>query len=483
MKKILTLILAFLLCLVLFVSCTEENNKPDVENNNSVTENDDGQDGKITTKPDKSNGKTDKKPSKPDVSEKEDELLTELRKQISDSGAKLGVAYLGGFVETFDDTKEYFKYLGLYEDYPFVEEMELDDLIVNENNEMYLVVPADNTETVKVYDAVLNEETYDLEKGEILGESANGKPFLLLCNVSDIIQNVIISTGTLEYSPYLSGEDGELVENQDIYDFSPYEKIKEYYAIQNGLADGADPIFCGSWFGESENGDDELMAMYLELFVDGTATYVYGVGNSEPTEWFIGEWSFDAERDMILLDMYGGVPNDYEDSEELFIDPYELECGFKWDMDYRDDGTYLILTHEEGDPILWGKNGATFEFAELYIPEEEEDYTYLIGSWGIISEKSETYLELFPDGSAHYYVTIDGVTEKDLRGSWYAEAFTLYLNFGWDDSTEAFALSGAYGIMYDGELLTLSILDDFAEPLTAFMAENGYDSFILYGVG
>jgi hypothetical protein len=464
MKKIISLLLVFTLCAMLFVSCTQENDKPDVKNNNDVTETDDSQGNKTTSKPDKS--------------EKEDELLTELRKQISDSGAKLGVAYLGYFVETFDDTKDYFKYLGLYEDYPFVEEMELGDLIVNENNEMYLIVPADNKETVKVYDGVLNEETYELEKGEILGESANGKPFLLLCNVSEIIPNVIISTGTLEYSPCLSGEDGELVENQDIYDFSPYEKIKEYYDIQNGLADGADPIFCGSWFGESENGDYELMAMNLELYVDGTATYVYGVGNSEPTEWFMGEWSFDPDRDMILLDMYGGPPNDYEDSDELFIDPYELKCGFKWDMDYRDDGTYLILTHEEGDPILWGKNGATFEFAEASEPEEEEDYSYLIGSWGIISEKSETYLELFPDGSAHYYVTRDDVTEKDLRGSWHAEALTLYLTLGENE-----ALMGAYGIMYDGELLTLSILDDFAEPLTAFMAENGYDSFILCGVG
>ena len=114
---------------------------------------------------------------------------------------------------------------------------------------------------------------------------------------------------------------------------------------------------------------------------------------------------------------------------------------------------------------------------------EEDDYTYLIGSWGIISEKSETYLELFPDGSAHYYVIRDGATEIDLYGSWYAEALTLYINLGWDDSTEDFALFGAYGIMYDGELLTLSILDDFASPLTAFMADNGYDSFILCGVG
>lgn len=471
MKKIISLLLVFTLCAMLFVSCTQENDKPDVKNNNDVTETNDSQGDKTTSKPDKS--------------EKEDELLTELRKQISDSGAKLGVAYLGYFVETFDDTKDYFKYLGLYEDYPFVEEMELGDLIVNENNEMYLVVPADNKETVKVYDGVLNEETYELEKGELLGESANGKPFLLLCNVSEIIPNVIISTGTLEYSPYLSGEDGELVENQDIYDFSPYEKIREYFDIRNGLADGADPIFCGSWFGESENGDYELMAMSLDLYVDGVATYVYGIGNSEPTEWFMGEWSFDAERDIILLDMYGGPPNDYEDSDELFIDPYELKCGFKWDMDYRDDGTYLILTHEEGDPILWGKNGATFEFIESSEPIEE-DYTFLIGSWGVISETEETYLELFDDGMAHYYITRNDKTEKDIFGSWYAAASVLYLTLVEEDedkNSESVVSMGAYDINYDGEFLTLSVLGDDNYPLTSFMAENGYDSFILIGVG
>ena len=172
----------------------------------------------------------------------------------------------------------------------------------------------------------------------------------------------------------------------------------------------------------------------------------------------------------------------YFDADFNYVDPYVLECGFKWDMNYTDDGTYLVLVHSEGSPLLFGKDGETIEFLNI-LEDDYEDYTYLIGSWGILSEKSETYLELFPDGSAHYYVTRDGVTEKELRGSWHAEALTLYLNFGWDDSTEAFALSGAYGIMYDGELLTLSILDDFAEPLTAFMAENGYDSFIYYAVG
>jgi len=470
MKKVLSLLIVLALCTVMFASCTDKDNNTNTEKKDGMT---------IT------DFKDDKETQETDV--EKDISIEKLKKQISDSGAKLGVAYLGCFGETFDDTKEYLKDLGIYEDYPFVEEMELDDLVVNENNEMYLVVPAGNTETVKIYDGVLNEDTFELEKGELLGEAIDGKPFLLLCNISEIIPNVIISTGDLEYSPCLSGEDGELVEDQDIYDFSPYERIREYFDIRNGIADGADPVFCGSWFGESENGDYELMAMSLDLYVDGAATYVYGVGNSEPTEWFMGEWSFDAERDMILLDMYGGPPNDYEDSDELFIDPYELKCGFKWDMDYRDDGTYLILTHEEGDPILWGKNGATFEFVESSEPIEE-DYTFLIGSWGVISETEETYLEIFDNGEAHYYVVCDGVTQKNFYGSWTAGDLTLGLSlyqFSEDGSAveEPAVFFGDYGISYDGEFLTLSLIVEATDPLTAFMEENGYEQFMLCGVG
>ena len=94
---------------------------------------------------------------------------------------------------------------------------------------MYLVVPADKTERIRVYCAIPNEETYELEKGELLGESSEGKPFLLLCNVSEIIPNVILETANLNYSPCLSGEDGELVENDAFYDFSPYGRIKEFF--------------------------------------------------------------------------------------------------------------------------------------------------------------------------------------------------------------------------------------------------------------
>lgn len=422
--------------------------------------------------------------------EKPDELdtsLSGLKEKISSNGARLGIAYLGCFNGAFDDIKDYLEALGIHDTYRFTKSMGADDIIRNENNELYLVVPSDETD-INVYNALPNQNTYELEKGELLGEVKSGKPFFLLCNVSEIIPNVVLEADNFDYTPSLSGENGKIVPSEYVYDFSPYENIKEYFDIQSGEADGADPIYCGSWFCEAENGDYELMALNLELLTDETARYSYGQGNSEPAECFSGKWSYDTERDMILLDMYGGIPDTDEDSESLFIDPYNLKCGFKWDMEYLGDGTYvLVLQHEEGDPILRGKNGVEFKFVQVSY-NEDEDYTYLIGSWGVITEAEETYLEIFDNGDAHYYVIKDNVNEKDFYGTWTAENLTLSLSLyqcSEDGSyvEEPAVFYGEYGISYDGEFLTLSLIAESTDPLTQFMSDNYYDKFTLCGVG
>ena len=47
-----------------------------------------------------------------------------------------------------------------------------------------------------------------------------------------------------------------------------------------------------------------------------------------------------------------------------------------------------------------------------------------------------------------------------------------------DSKAEKVLISGEYGISYDGEYLTLSPLNEASDPMTAFMQENGYDTFI-----
>jgi len=450
MKKIFMYLLASCIAFTFFTSC-----------NVSVTPPDDSETTEIT------------KEQEPDGNSLED-----MQTKISDSGSQLGVAYLG-YDETAFDVQSYLDDLGIYELYPFAEDIDEDYIFSTDCNELYLIVPADTETDVRIYEAVLNEETFDLEKGELLGESVGGSPFLLFCNISEIMPNVILSTDYFDYSPCTSGMDGSLVTAEGIYDITPYANINEYFDIQIGAFDGADPIYCGSWFCEAEDGDGELMVMYLDLFTDGSAEYVYGIGNSEPIEWFSGEWIYNSENDTILLDMFGGPPNDDPESDALYTDPYDAQMEFSWDMDYSDDNTYLVLTHEDGLPLLYGTDGDTFEFIQI-VDDYAQSYSYLYGSWCISSEYIDVYLELFENDELHYYVYEDGETIADLIGSWYALDNTLYLTLY--DEYEDKEYSGEYELEYDGELLTL-FMEDGSYALTDYMAENGYDSFMISGLG
>ena len=341
MKKTLSLLLAILLCITLFVSCADNEKNP-VEPNSNITENN-NKENNVQKKPVEVETET----------ETESHDLLELRDEISDNDAMFGIAYLGYNEGTFSDVKNYFDEMSLYELYPFVEDMELDRYCVTGGDDHYLIVPANKEVPIKAYIGVLNYETYSVDKGELVFESTDGSPFIVRGNESEIVPNIVIECGNVEYTPILSGEDGRLVENYGIYDFSPYETINKYFGIENN-----------------------------------------------------------------------DVADDYE------------------------------------------------------------DYSYLQGTWAIISEKKEMYLELFDGGEAHYEVKSDE-EDMNLWGYWSVEGLTLYLDLYGEDYGEAEGkaplYSGEYGIMYDGEFLTLSLFDGFA--MTECMAENGYDSFMCYGVG
>ena len=215
MKRILLALLA-VLCVIAFVSCRE--NEQNINNEeNSVQEN-----------------PTEVSKDAPD--------LVKLKKTIVDNGANLGVAYLGYNEGTFSDVKRYFGESGLYEVYPFVEDMELDRYCVTGGDEHYLIVPTDDAELVQVYIGVPNFETYGVDRGELVFEATDGKPFIVRGNESEIVSNIIIVCGELEYTPYLSGEEGRLVATDKILDFSPYEAVNEYFGIEIDDSNALEPI-------------------------------------------------------------------------------------------------------------------------------------------------------------------------------------------------------------------------------------------------
>ncbi len=172
---------------------------------------------------------------KSDVGEEEpkpeDSSLEELRETLLQNEAVLGVAYLGYTDGTFDDITVYLEQLGLHEKYPFVKAFESGDFVSLESNELYLVVPASEDACIGVYGAKLNENSYMLEKDGLITEMKDGKPFILACNISEIVPNVVLETDQLLYSPSLSGMDGSVVTAEGIYDFSLYEEINGYFGF------------------------------------------------------------------------------------------------------------------------------------------------------------------------------------------------------------------------------------------------------------
>ncbi len=97
-----------------------------------------------------------------------------------------------------------------------------EDFMLYEANgeELYFIVPIQKNVTMNIYSAVMEEA--DIVKDKLI--ASTNKPFILKCNVSDIIPNIIIeikqNNKVYEYSPYISLKDGSLYVNEYVMDIS-----------------------------------------------------------------------------------------------------------------------------------------------------------------------------------------------------------------------------------------------------------------------
>lgn len=97
-----------------------------------------------------------------------------------------------------------------------------EDFMLYEANgeELYFIVPIQKNVTLNIYSAVMEEA--DIVKDKLI--ASTNKPFILKCNVSDIIPNIIIeikqNNKVYEYSPYISLKDGSLYVNEYVMDIS-----------------------------------------------------------------------------------------------------------------------------------------------------------------------------------------------------------------------------------------------------------------------
>lgn len=156
----------------------------------------------------------------------EEDPLTLLRQEIADSGSQLGVAFLGVMKDTDGDMAAWLADSGWTQTFPFLTALTAEQTVSQPGNEVYCIVPADESAclTVRAYDP-LNETS---PVGEVLYESADGTPVCLRGNVSDIMPNMEVTVsgegGETVYQPALSLMDGAvsiIAGKGSVYDFTP----------------------------------------------------------------------------------------------------------------------------------------------------------------------------------------------------------------------------------------------------------------------
>ena len=155
-------------------------------------------------------------------------------------GYALAVAYIGGTYDiTADDWREAIPQgntipMGDTADqWPFICDIDAENCAGSQGEDIFCIVPTDPQAKVMVRELSLGEgDDFEMVEGDVIYESENGAPFLLRCNVSDIMPDTRIyvtdSNGDHIYSPSLSLEDGQLYvpdepEEAAVYDFTAYD--------------------------------------------------------------------------------------------------------------------------------------------------------------------------------------------------------------------------------------------------------------------
>lgn len=145
--------------------------------------------------------------------------LSGIRTACKAAGKDCAVAFLG---TSLNDAST----LAMYRDgMDFLGSVEI---VEQPGDESYLIVPADTTASIMVYEYVFNEQTGEAEVGKLLFTGEAGEPVIVQGNVSEIMPNLLVyiesSEGgyVAEFSPCLSGENGKLAPIEGVLDYTRY---------------------------------------------------------------------------------------------------------------------------------------------------------------------------------------------------------------------------------------------------------------------
>ena len=186
----------------------------------------------VTTAPSDTTSEPDSAPEPSDVW---NPALSSDRETIAENGCIAGIAYIGYVEPEADEAacREMFLSSDYSISFPEVCDIPLENVVRTGGCELYLVIPAKPDMTVEVYESrfVEDGEGISFVNGDVLYSSDFGAPFLLKCNVSDIMQDasIEITADGVKYKgwcPCISLENGRAAVFSDeikVYDFTIYE--------------------------------------------------------------------------------------------------------------------------------------------------------------------------------------------------------------------------------------------------------------------
>lgn len=113
-------------------------------------------------------------------------------------------------------------------------------LVMTEGQEFYAIVPPCKAGTITICSSVLNDAgEYIDDFDNPLFEGEPGEPVLLLCNISEIYSNVIITAtdggGAVRFRPSVSLENGRIDHLNEIYDFTMYDLEPDEQDVENAM--------------------------------------------------------------------------------------------------------------------------------------------------------------------------------------------------------------------------------------------------------
>ena len=270
----------------------------------------------------------------------ENPYLTNIRTQIQDSGKLLGVAYLGNIEGDFEAIQEYAKSQEYIKVYPFINEIKESHFVENEGEEVYCVIPSDNSVKVKIHKMVLDEETSELKQSDELFSKKDGKPILLRGNISDIMPNLMVAAqkddSFVSYCPSLSLKNG-MMENsgQQVFEFTPYELMPQF----NGLDPSKQWDFCGNWTCTVTEYHGETYQLNLSATSDSCVEFSFA--SETVSGSYTGNWLVLSDQRLRLE--LGGEAKDSKMPGAIGLHT-DVDGIYRWDMK---DGN-LILTYLNG---------------------------------------------------------------------------------------------------------------------------------------